>query len=395
MDHATSEDSSHDISASAKTMAVNRPASATSTVKMDVSDDMEPANFPLPASPAPETATPTELDPANYPLPESPMPRGIDYLGIAIASPDSSCSLIRSAPSTRANSGEDDFEAASLLLEGTESAEEAFTESPDSTGSLTPKQTASTGTVSNVLASTISLDCESPPLGTSAGPEPTSCELVQTDSESSEAELTGTAASAEFQHPETASVYRIMCDLLWSILAFFGLVVPNPPIASPTPSKLAAPTEYVDEIYTLIGLPDESSSVDSTIPDPSSAVATLPSAHFVRDAEGFVHRFEGGIQTFSSKCITQKAELPDGLTLNEVLDTYKAILIDFKESSSCAELKKFLEGTLLKLPKLQLSSCIATGLGTFTASHPYCNENPEISLLQLAALEYMIEVLSK
>lgn len=374
MDSATSVDSSHDISASAKSMAANRPASATSTVKMDVSDEMEPANFPLPESPAPEIATLAELDPANYPLPESPMPGTIDFLGTADANPNSSCSLLRSELSKRTKPGEDGFGnpvAASLILEVTESADVVSTESQDSksTGPPSPKQAPTTGSVSNVLASTNSSDCESPLLGTSAGPESTPGELVQTNSKSPEAKLSGTVASAEVQYSE--SIYCAFRDLLLSILRFFGLVAPNSTIASSLQSKL------------------------STVPNPSSAVAASPRTHFTRDAEGWVHRFEGGIETFATKSLDSVAEVPDGLTLGQALDAYKAILVDFKKSSSCAEITEFLENTLLKLPTLQLSSCIATGLGTFTAPHPYCRETPDSSLQQLAALEFILEVLSK
>lgn len=391
MDHATSVASSHDISASAKSMAANRPASATSTVKIGVSDEMDPANFPLPASPAPEIATPAE-DPANYPLPESPMPGGIKFLGTGTANPNSSCLLLRSALSTGTKSDEDGFGkhvAGSSLLEVTESAEVVSTESQDSksAGSPSPMQAASAGSVSNVLASMNSSDCESPLLSTSASPEPTPGGPVPTNSKSPRAKLSGTAASAEVQYSETVSVYCTIRGLLLSILAFFGLVSPNSTGASSRPSELSATPEYVDEKPSLIGPPAEPSPVDSTNPDPSSAVAAPPMAHFIRDAEG--------IKISSAKSPAQVVELPDGLTLGQTLDTYKAILVGFKESSSCAEIRNLLENTLLKLPKLQLSSCIATGLGTFTAPHPYCREGPETSLLQLAALEFILDVLSK
>lgn len=400
MDPPTSVASSYDISASAKSMTANRPASATSTVKMSVSDEMEPANFPLPASPAPEIATPAELDPANYPLPESPMPGRMNSFGTATADPNFSCSLLRSAPSTGTKSGEDGFAklvAGSSLLEVTESAEVVSTEFQDfkSTGSPSPKQAAFTGSVSNVLASTDSSDCESPLLGTSAGPEPTSDESVQTNSKSTEAELSGTAASGQVQHSETVSLYCNIRDLLLSILEFFGLVAPKSAVATSLPSELSAAPEHVDEISSLLGLPAEPSPVDSTVPDPSSAVAAPPLAHFTRDGEGWIHRFERGIEISSFKSVAQVAELPDRLTLGQALDTYKTILVNFKESRSCAEITELLENTLLKLPTLQISSCIASGLGTFTAPHPYCRETPEISLLQLAALEFVLGVLSK
>lgn len=395
MDPATSVASSYDIGASAKSMAANRPASATSTVKMSVSDNMEPAKFPLPASPAPEIATHAELDPENYPLPESPRPGGMNSFGTATADPN-----FRSALSTSTKFGEDGFAkpvAGSSLLEVTESAEVVSTEFQDfkSTGSPSPKQAASNGSVSNLLASTDSSDCESPLLGTSAGPEPTSGESVQTNSKSTKAELSATAASGQVQHSETVPLYCTLRNLLLSILAYFGLVAPKPAVATSLPSEQSAAPEYVDEISSLLGLPAEPSPVDSTVPDPSSAVAAPPLAHFIRDAEGCVHRFEGGIEISSSKSSAQVAELPDGLTLDQALDTYKAILVSFKESSSCAEITKLLENTLLKLPTLQISSCIASGLGTFTAPHPYCRETPEISLIQLAALEFMLGVLSK
>lgn len=400
MDPATSVASSYDISASAKSMAANRPASATSTVKTSVSDEMEPANFPLPASPAPEISTPAELDPANYPLPESPTPGRMNSFGTATADPNVSGFLLRSAPSTGTKSGEDGFAklvAGSSLLEVTESAEVVSTEFQDfkSTGSPSPKQAASTGSVSNVLASTDSSDCESPLLGTSAGPEPTSGESVQTNSKSTEAELSGTAASGQVQHSETVSLYCNVRDLLLSILEFFGLVAPKSAVATSLPSELSAASEYVDETSSLLGLPAEPSPVDSTVPGPSSAVAAPPRAHFTRDGEGWIHRFEGGIEISSFQPVAQVAELPDGLTLGQALDTYRTILVNFKESRCCAEMTEFLENTLLKLPTLQISSCIASGLGTFTAPHPYCRETPEISLLQLAALEFMLGVLSK
>ena len=400
MDPATSVASSSDISASANSMAANRPASATSTVKMSVSDEMEPANFPLPASPALEIATPAELDPANYPLPESPMPGRMNSFGTGTGDPNFSCFLLRSAPPTRTKSGEDGFAkpvAGSSLLAVTESAEVASTEFQDfkSTGSPSPNQAAFTGSASNVLASTDSSDCESPLLETSAGPEPTSGEPVQTNSKSTEAELSGTAASGQVQQSKTVSLYCNIRDLLLSILEFFGIVAPKSAVATSLPSELSAAPEYVDEVSSLLGLSAEPSPVGSTVPDPSSAVAAPPLAHFIRDVEGWVHRFEGGIQISSFKPTAKVAEIPDGLTLGQALDTYKTILVNFKESRSCAEITELLENTLLKLPTLQISSCIASGLGTFTAPHPYCRDNPEISLLQLAALEFMLGVLSK
>lgn len=402
MDPATSVASFSDISASANPMAANRPASATSTVKMSVSDEMEPANFPLPASPAPEIATPAELDPANYPLPESPMPGRMNSFETETGTgdPNFSCFLLRSAPSTRTKSGEDGFAkpvAGSSLLEVNGSSEVVSTEFRDFklTGSPSPNQAAFTGSVSNVLASTDSTDCEPELSGTSAGSEPTSGEPVQTNSKSTEAELSGKAASGQVQQSETVSLYRNIRDLLLSILEFFGLIAPRSAVLDSLQSELSAASEFVDEVSSLLGLPAEPSPVGTTVPDPSSAVAAPPLAHFIRDEEGWVHRFERGIRISSFKPKSNVAEIPDGLTLGQALDTYKAVLVKFKESRSCAEITELLENTLLKLPTLQISSCIASGLGTFTAPHPYCRENPEISLLQLAALEFMLGVLRK
>lgn len=365
------------------------PASATPTVEMDLSDEMEPANFPPPVSPAPDTGTPAEFDPTNYPLPVSPMPGGINSTGTATANPKFSCFPLRSALPKRAKYGENGFAklvSESSLLDVTESAEVVSTDSQDSGSVGSPyKQIASTKPVSNVQAPTNFSDSESPLLGTTACSKKISGKAVQTNSRSPKAKLLGSAVS----------VCRTIREFLLSILAFFGLVAPNSTVATSPTSKLSTTLEFADERSPLIGLPAEPIPIGSALSKPSSAAAAPPLAHFIRDAEGWVHRFERGIEISASKSPAQIAELPDGITLGQALDTYKAILVSFKESSSCAEITKLLENTLLKLPTLQLSSCIASGLGTFTAPHPYCRENPESSLIQLAALEFMLDVLSR
>lgn len=375
--------SSHDISLSAKIMAADSPlASATPTV------EMESAKVPLPVSPGPDIGTHAELDPANYPLPASPMPGGIISTGAATANPKSSCFLLQSALSTRAENGFAKPVSGSSLRDLTESAEATSTDSQDSgsTGSTSSKQVASTKPVSNVQASTNSSDCKSPLLGAkqraTVRSEKIPGKAVQTKSRSRKAKLPGSALS----------IYRAIRDLLMRILKFFGLAAPNSTVATSLPPKLSTALESVDERSSLIGLP---SPTGSAIPGPSSAAAAPPLAHFILDAEGWVHRFEGGIEISASKSPAQVAELPDGLTLAQALGTYKAISVAFKESSSCAEITDLLENILLKLPTLQLSSCIGTGLGTFTAPHPYCRETPESSLIQLAALEFMLDVLSR
>lgn len=363
-------------------MAANSPpASATPTVEIDLSDEMEPANFPLPVSPAPDIGTPAELDPANYPLPVSPIPGGINSTS-AISNPEPSRFLLQSAPSTRAKYGENGF-----TKPVTESAEAISTDSRDfgSTGSPSSKQVASTIPVSNVQASTNSSNYESPLLGTTACSKKMSDKALQTNSRSSKERLSGSAVS----------FYRTIRDFLSGILAFFGLVSPNSTVASPLPPKLSTTFESVDGRSSLIGLPAEPSPIGSAVPDPSSAAAATPRAHFTRDAEGWVHRFEGGIETFVFKSLDEVVEPPDGLTLGQALDTYKATLVAFRQSSNCAEITDLLENTLLKLPTIKISSCIATGIGTFTASHPYCRETPDRSLTQLAALEFMLDVLSR
>lgn len=362
-------------------MAANSPpASATPTVEIDLSDEMEPSNFPLPVSPAPDIGTPAELDPANYPLP-SPIPGRINSTGAEISNPETSC-LLRSAPSTRAKYGENGF--AKLV---TESAEAISTDSRDfgSTGSPSSKQVASTIPVYNVQASTNSSIYESPLLGTTACSKKMSNKAVQTNSRSPKERLSGSAVS----------VYRTVHDYLLRILAFFGFVSPNSTVASPLPPKLSTTLESVNGRSSLIGLPAEPSPIGSAAPDPSSAAAAPPRAHFTRDADGMVHRFEGGIETSAFKAQDEVVEPPDGLTLGQALDTYKEAFVAFKKSSGCAQMTDLLENTILKLPKMKISSCIATGLGTFTASHPYCRENPGRSLAQLAALEFMLDVLSR
>ena len=357
-------------------MAANSPpASATPTVEIALSDEMEPANLPLPVSPAPDIGTPAELDPANYPLPGSPIPGGINSTGVAISNPEYSCFPLRSAPSTRAKYGENDF-----AKPVTESVEAIYTNSRDfgSTGSPSSKQVASTIPVSNLQASMNSSNYESPLLGTTACSKKMSDKAVQTKSRSPKERLSGSAVS----------VYRSIRDFLLRILAFFGLVSPNSTVASPLPPNLSSRS-------SLVGLPAELSPIGSAVPGPSSAAAAPPRAHFTRDAEGWVHRFEGGIETSAFKPLDEVVEPPDGLTLGQALDTYKEALVAFKQSSACAEITDLLENTLLKLPTMKISSCIATGLGTFTASHPYCRENPGRSLTQLAALEFMLDVLSR
>ena len=375
-----SRTSFHDLSLSAKTMTANSPpASATPTVE---SDEMEPANFPLPVSPAPDYGTPAKLDPANCPLPGSPKPGGINSTGAAISNPEYSCFPLRSAPSTRAKYGENDF-----AKPVTESVEAIYTDSRDfgSTGSPSSKQVASTIPVSNVQASTNSSNYESPLLGTTACSTMMSDKAVQTKSRSPKERLSGSAVS----------VYRSIRDFLLRILAFFGLVSPNSTVASPLPPNLSSTLESVDRRSSLVWLPAELSPIGSAVPGPSSAAAAPPRAHFTRDAEGWVHRFEGGIEISAFKPLDEVVEPPDGLTLGQALDTYKEALVAFKQSSACAEITDLLENTLLKLPTMNISSCIATGLGTFTAPHPYCRENPGRSLTQLAALEFMLDVLSR
>lgn len=367
-------------------MAANSPpASATPTVEIDLPDEMEPANFPLPVSPAPEISTPVELDPANCPLPVSPIPVGINSTATAISNSEPSCFLLRSAPSTRrAKYGENGF-----AKPVTESAEAISTDSLDfgSPGSPSSKQVASTIPVSNVQASTNSSNYESPLSGTAACSKKMSGKAVQTNSRSPKA--SGLSGSA-------VSVYHTIRDFLLRILGFFGLVSPNSTVSSRVPPKLSTTLESGDGRFSLIGLPAEPHSpIGSAVPGPSSAAAAPPLAHFIRDAEGWVHRFEGGIEISVSKSPDEVAELPEGFTLGQALDTYRAILVAFKGSSSCAEITNLLENTLLKLPTMKISSCIATGLGTFTAPHPYCRENPERSLIQLAALEFMLDVLSR
>lgn len=373
-------------------MAANSPpASAIPTVEIDLSDEMEPANFPLPVSPAPDISTPVELDPAIYPLPVSPIPGGINSTRAAISTPEPSCFLLRSAPSaasTRAKYGENGF-----AKPVTESAEAISTDFRDfgSTGSPSSEQVASTIPVSNVQASTnSSSNYESPMSVTTASSKKMSGKAVQTNSRSPKAKLSDSAVS----------VYRTIRDfLLLRILAFFGLVSSNSTVSSRLPPKLSTTLESMDGggsgRSSLIGLPADPSPIGSAVPGPSSAAAAPPLAHFIRDAEGWVHRFEGGIEISVSKSPDEVAELPEGLTLGQALDTYRAILVAFKQSSSCAEITDLLENTLLKLPTMKISSCIATGLGTFTAPHPYCRENPERSLIQLAALEFMLDVLSR
>lgn len=381
----------HDLSLSAKTIAADSPpASATSIVEIYLSDEMEPANFPLPVLSAPDIGTPTELDSANYPLQVSPVRGGINSTGAAISNPESSCFLLRSALSTRTKYGETSFGklvSRSFLLNVIEPAEAVSTDSRNSgsTGSPSPKQVAYTKPVSNVQASTNSSNYESSLLGTTACSQKISGKALHTNSRSPKAELSGSAVS----------VYRNIRDFLMSILAFFELVSPNSTVASSLPPKLSTALKSMNGSSSLIGLPAEPSAIGSAVPDPSSTAATSPSAHFIRDAEGWVHRFEGGIEISASKSPAQAAEPPAGLTLGQALDTYKAILVAFKESSSCAEITDLLENTLLIVPTMQISSCIATGLGTFTTSHPYCRENPESSLIQLAALEFMLDVLSR
>lgn len=374
-------------------MAANSPpAYATPTVEIDLSGEMEPANFPLPVSPAPDISTPIELGPANYPLPVSPIPGEINSTapGAAISNLEPSCFLLRSAPSapsTRAKYGENSFAKAV-----TESAEAISTDFRDfgSIGSPSSKQVASTIIpVSNVQASTNSSNYESPLSGTTACSKKMSGKVVQPNSRSPKAKLSGSALS----------VYRTVRDFLLRILAFFGLVSPNSTVSSRLPPKLSTTLESEDgRSSSLIGLPaDPPSPIGSavSVPGPSSSAAAAPPlAHFIRDAEGWVHRFEGGIEISASKSPDEVAELPEGLTLGQALHTYREILVAFKQSSSCAEITDLLENTLLKLPTMKISSCIATGLGTFTAPHPYCRETPERSLIQLAALEFMLDVLS-
>lgn len=369
-------------------MAARPPhASATPTLEIDLSDKMEPANFPLSVSPAPDIDTAAELDPADYPLPVSPKPDGINSTGAAISNPEPSCFLLRSAHSTWAKYGENGF-AKPVIESGeaisTNSRDFGSTDSPSSS-----KQVASSIPVSNVQ--------ESPLLGTTACPQEMSGKAVQTKSRFLRAKLSGSAVS----------VYRTISNFLFRILAFFGLVSPSPTVAAnPLPPELSTSLGSVDERSSLIGLHTETPSPiiigSAGLPDPSSAAAAAapvppsPRAHFTRDAEGWVHRFEGGIETFATKsAVDEVAELPDGLTLDQALDNYKASLIAFKKSSSCAEITNLLENTLLKLPTMKILNCIATGLGTFTAPHPYCSESPETSLIQLAALEFILDVLSK
>lgn len=369
--------------ASAKTRAVRPPhASAKRTVKRYLSDEMEPANFPFHLSSAPDVGTPAEPDPANYPLPASPKLGEINSTGAAISNPEPSCFLLRSV-----------IESAEAI--STDSRDFGSTESPSSS-----KQVASSVPVSNVQeTSTNSSLYESWLLGTTACSQEKSGKAMQTKSRLLKAKLSSSAVS----------FYRTIRDFLSRILAFFGLVSPNSTVAAtPLPPKLSTTLGSVDGKSSLIGLPAEPPSPiiigSAVLPDPSSAAAAAaapappppPRAHFIRGAEGWVHRFEGGIETLAFKSAGDEvAEIPDGLTLGQALDNYKASLVSFKQSSSCAEITNLLENTLLKLPTMKISTCIATGLGTFTAPHPYCSENPETSLIQLAALEFILDVLSK
>lgn len=368
-------------------MAANSThGSATPTVETDLSDEMEPANFPLPLSPAPDIGTPAELDPANYPLPVSPIRGGINSTEAVISNPGTSRFLLRSLPPTRARYG-----GIGSATPVTESAEAISTDFRDigSTGSPPSKQVASTIPVSNVQTSTNSSNYESPLLGATACSNKMSGKAVQMKSMFLKAKLSGSAVS----------VYRTIRDSLLRILAFFGLVSRNHTVATPLPPKLSTTLGSVDGRTSRIGLLAEPPSpiIGSAVPDPSSAVAALapPLAHFIRDAEGWVHRFEGGIEISASKSEDEVAKPPDGLRLGQALENYQASLVAFKQSSSCAEITDLLETTLLKLPTMKISSCIATGLGTFTAPHPYCQKNPARSLTQLAALGFMLAVLSR
>ncbi len=109
-----------------------------------------------------------------------------------------------------------------------------------------------------------------------------------------------------------------------------------------------------------------------------------------------MHKFEGGINTRTEKAEYKVAALPEGLTLAEAVRKYEVILAHFKQSTNCADISAFFENVLLQLPSsFHLSCCICTGLGTFTAAHPYCSKVPEPSLYQLAAIEIILEILSK
>lgn len=286
----------HDLGLSAKTMAADSPpASSTSIVEIYLSDEMEPASFPLPVLSAPDIGTPTELDPANYPLQVSPVPGGINSTGAAISDSESSCFLLRSALSTRTKYGETGFGkpvSGSFLLNVIESAEAVSTDSRDSesTGSPSTKQVTSTKPVSNVQASTNSSSYESSLLGTTAFSQKISGKALHTDSRSPKAKLSGSAVP----------VYRTIRDFLMSILVFFELVSPNSTVASSLTPKLSAALKYMNGRSSLIELPAKSSAIGSAVPDLSSTAATSPLAHFIRDAEGWVHMFEGGIEISAS-----------------------------------------------------------------------------------------------
>lgn len=90
------------------------------------------------------------------------------------------------------------------------------------------------------------------------------------------------------------------------------------------------------------------------------------------------------------------AKVPDGMTLQNVVDKYQVFRGRFRRSTCWIELEKFLEETILKVDSLEIKSCVCTGFGSFTAHpKPNCPTLEEASLYQLAAFESMLEILRK
>lgn len=116
--------------------------------------------------------------------------------------------------------------------------------------------------------------------------------------------------------------------------------------------------------------------------------------HLTVDDEGWTHILQGDVEMERTHGESMGlAKAADGLTLEQIIKDYQVYVNRFKKSRHHAELTAIFENTILELDKLQVSSIICTGLGTFSGAHPYCDPNPAVSLYQLAALETMLEIL--
>lgn len=125
--------------------------------------------------------------------------------------------------------------------------------------------------------------------------------------------------------------------------------------------------------------------------------------HWV-DEKGWTHVTKGirqdgqrvGEQPWKTAGGCSPAKVPEGMTLQDAVDKYKATRRRFEGSACYTDLVKIFEETLLNVQSLEIKSCVCTGLGSFIANpHRDCPTLEAASLYQLAAFETMLELLRK